>query len=121
MVAAVMKPAELASTWRARAEGLRRYAPAAARAFQDAAAELEAAMAEAADEVLTLAEASRESGYSARRLRELVAAGGLPNAGRKGVPRLRRADLPRKGRRGNGGSGYDAEAHARELVGRVRP
>ena len=120
MMAAVMKPAELAAIWRARAEELRRYAPAAAQAFQDAAAELEAALHEQADELLTLGEASRESGYSERRLRELVAAGELPNAGRKGAPRVRRADLPHKARRDNG-TGYDAEAHARELVGTVRP
>jgi len=47
-------------------------------------------------ETLTLAEAAPESGYSRDHLARLVRAGALPNAGRRGAPRLRRKDLPRK-------------------------
>lgn len=110
-----MTPGDLPNAWRSRAEELRPYAPAAAEAFLRAAAELEAALREAADAALTLTEASRESGYSARRLRELVAEGQVPNAGRKHAPRIRRADLPRKAKKTNGGD-YDAWADAAALL-----
>jgi hypothetical protein len=111
---------ELAAAWRARAGELRPYAPAAAEAFERAAAELEGALREAAEEPLTLAEASAESGYSERRLRELVAAGEIPQAGRKHAPRIRRADLPRRpGGAGPGSAGgYDPEADAAALFSR---
>jgi hypothetical protein len=105
--------------WRSRAEELRPYAAPAAEAFVRAAFELEEAMREAADEELTLAEAARESGYSERRLRELVKDGDIPNAGRKGAPRLRRADRPRKGRKPAEGS-YDAQEHATSILSRMR-
>lgn len=111
---------DLPSAWRARATELRALAlEPVARAFETAAAELEAAEAEQADELLTLAEASTESGYSTRRLRELVAAGQVENAGRRGAPRIRRADLPRKATKSNAG-GYDAQADAQALLGKLR-
>ena len=49
-----------------------------------------------ADELLTLAQAARESGYSADHLRLLTRQSRLPNAGRRRAPRLRRRDIPRK-------------------------
>lgn len=55
-----------------------------------------AALAPSGDEVLSLAEAAQESGYSVDRLQHLVAEGAIPNAGRKGKPGIRRRDLPRK-------------------------
>jgi hypothetical protein len=117
-----MIPAELPGTWRSRADELRPYAPAAAEAFVRAAHELAAAMAEAADEALTLPEAAQESGYSERRLRELLAAGELPQAGRKHAPRIRRADLPRKAGAGKPDPthGYDPDADAAALLSRSR-
>src|SRR2546430_856754 len=48
---------------------------------------------------LTVCEASRESGYSTDRLRELVREGRLPDprpGGSAGEIRIRRADLPRR-------------------------
>ena len=48
------------------------------------------------NDVLTLTEAARESGYSAGHLGRLIRAGVLPNAGRPNAPRIRRAHLPRK-------------------------
>ena len=60
------------------------------------AAELQEALREAADEVLTLAEASTVSGYSESRLRHLIADGTIPQAGERGRPRVRRGDLPSK-------------------------
>lgn len=108
-----MIPSELPSGWRTRAVELEPYSASAAEAFRTAAVELDEALREAADAELTLDEAASESGYSKRRLREMVAAGGLPNAGRKGAPRIRRGDLPRKPRSNDG---FDAAAEARRLV-----
>jgi hypothetical protein len=110
--------AELPASWRTRAAELERFAPAAAEAFRDAAAELDAALQAESDEELTLSEAAKVSGYSDRRLRELIADGVVPNAGRKGAPRVRRADLPlRRGKlrppeRGT----YDVQADAQRLM-----
>lgn len=114
-----MSPAALPDTWRERAADLRRWAAAegAARALEAAADELEGALRAAADETLTLTQASRESGYSARRLRELIADGTIPQAGRKGAPRIRRGDLPvRPGHTGSAAGGYDPAEDARQLV-----
>ncbi|MDB4890458.1 MAG: hypothetical protein JWL61_2313 [Gemmatimonadetes bacterium] len=63
--------------------------------------------------------AVRESGYSADRLRHKIAAQEIPNAGRKGSPKIRRADLPRKGHRS--GMPFDAGAAVRKLFGDVAP
>ena len=110
----------LASRWRERASIVRAWTSdeGSARAFEIAAQELEDAVRTAADEVLTLHEAARESGYSERRLRELIAAGELPQAGRPGAPRLRRRDLPRKPKSRNR-DGYDVRADALALSQRV--
>jgi hypothetical protein len=107
-------PVDLPSTWRTRAAELERYAPAAAEAFRVAAAELEEDRRKAADEELTLGEAARESGYSERRLRELIAEKKLPNVGRKHAPRLRRADVPRRATKGGGG--WDPAGHVHDIL-----
>lgn len=115
-------PADLPDRWRDRAEELERYAPPAAEAFRDAAGELAAALAARDDEVLTLQEAADESGYSVRRLRELIADGTIPQAGRKHAPRIRRGYLPRRPgaeRTTAGGGGYDPSDDAAELAGRI--
>ena len=115
-----MTPAELAARWREDAELLRRYGSPLADVALRHADELEAALRTVADDALDLATAARESGYSASRLRHMVAAGTLANAGRKGAPRIRRGDLPRK-RRGCSGP-FDAAATARDLLrGSDRP
>ncbi len=74
-------------------------------------------MRDGQDELLTLAQAASESGYSERRLREMIDEDSLPNAGRKGAPRIRRADLPRKP--GAKAGDFDATAEAARLVGRI--
>lgn len=107
--------ADLAATWRARADELERFAPPAAVALRDCAQQLEAAMRAAANDVLTLAEAALASGYSPDRLRHLIAAGELPQAGRKGAPRIRRADLPKRTQRATV-TAYDPAADARALM-----
>jgi len=88
----------------------------------DVLADFDAVVQGQADEVLTLKEASRESGYSADHLRLLIRQAKIPNAGRRQAPRLRRRDIPRKPGQGAtpGGERYlsvtSAERVARSLV-----
>jgi hypothetical protein len=90
----------LATSWREEAVRLRtRYAAVElAHLAETCAAELEAAIRTEFDELLTVVDAARECGYSASQLRRLLAQGAIPNAGRKGSPRIRRGNLPRKAR-----------------------
>ena len=112
-----MTVAELIRRWATEAELLEGYGAAeAASATRRHAQELSEALRAADDEELTLEAAAKESGYSRRRLRELVASGDVPNAGRKGAPRIRRADLPRRPG-STTGHGFDARAHAAEVLG----
>lgn len=113
-----MSASDLPAAWRDRAAELERYAPPAAEAFRSAADELAAALNAAAEEELTLSQAAHESGYSERRLRELIDAGTIPNRGRKGAPRIRRADLPKKPRRSDNATAYDPAADAARLFAR---
>ena len=113
-----MIPSDLPAFWRSRADELERYASPAAEAFRMAAAELIAALREAANAELTLDEAAAESGYSKRTLRQLVSVGSIPNAGRKGAPRIRRSDLPRKAKAAS--NGFDAGAEVRAILGAGR-
>ena len=109
----------LADQWEADAKKLREYGQeSAANVAELHAHQLREALRAAGDEALTLAESAAESGYSKRRLRELVAQGSVPNAGRKGAPRIRRADLPRKAK--STANGFDAGAEARAIIGAAR-
>lgn len=90
-----MLVAALLSHWRSRANDLERYAPAAAQAFRDAADELAEALNGAKDTV-SLKEAAMLGGYSIDALQRMVACGRIQNLGRKGKPRIRRADVPVK-------------------------
>jgi hypothetical protein len=47
-------------------------------------------------ELLTLKQASRESGYSTDHLARLVTSGTIPNCGRRGKPLIARGNLPIK-------------------------
>lgn len=102
---------------------LRPFSEAAATAFERAAIELEAALSTFDDESLTLGQAAEESGYSVEYLGRLVRCGTIPNAGKKGSPRIRRCDLPRRpkapvARVGTGE--YDPNAYAQKLLSRRR-
>lgn len=112
---------ELAERWTSAADALERWGDERGAAIlRRCIVELEAHARERADEDLTLAEAARESGYSKRRLRELIAEGTIPQAGRKGAPRIRRRDLPRKPSADvPRPSGYDVSADAASLAGRI--
>ena len=102
--------------WEADARLLREYGQeSAAKVAELHACQLREALQAAGNESLTLAEAAAESGYSTRRLRELVSEGSLPNAGRKGAPRIRRGDLPRKAKAVS--ASFDAGAEARAIMG----
>jgi hypothetical protein len=105
----------LTQEWRRNADLLERYGQPGAPLLRQCAAELESAEREAADEELKLTAAAIESGYSERRLRELIEEGRIPNRGRKGAPLLRRGDLPRKAKK-RAASSYDAAADARSLL-----
>ncbi|MGH7513403.1 MAG: helix-turn-helix domain-containing protein [Gemmatimonadales bacterium] len=48
------------------------------------------------ESLLNLTEAARECGYSPDALGRMIRSGRIPNRGRPGAPRVRRADLPRK-------------------------
>lgn len=108
-------PSELSVRWRERGDELDPYAPAAAEAFRTAAAELEAALQAAEDELLPPAQAVPESGSSARTLRDHVAKGTLKNYGKRGAPLYRRGDLPRRRAKGEAG-GFDPHEHVTEIV-----
>lgn len=106
---------DLLARWRRDADVLALYGvDHLARLCKQHAAEIEAALRAKGDESLSLAEAARESGYSTDHLRHLVAAGTIPNVGRRHRPQVRRADLPRKSPRPSGG--YNPEADARRLL-----
>jgi hypothetical protein len=87
--------AALSSQWRSRASDLERYSPSAAQAFRDAADELEKTL-QGAEETVSLKEAAMLGGYSTDSLQRMVASGRIQNYGRKGRPRIRRADVPAK-------------------------
>ena len=90
-----MIAAALSSQWRSRASELERYAPVAAQAFRDAADELEKAL-RSGQETVSLKEAAMLGGYSGDTLQKMVASGRIQNFGRKGKPRIRRAEVPVK-------------------------
>lgn len=87
---------DLVGRWNARSRELEPYAPAAAEAFRRAAAELDEHIHTMDNAPLTLEQASSASGYSVDHLSRMVREGRIPNAGTKGRPRIRRADLPAK-------------------------
>jgi hypothetical protein len=58
--------------------------------------DLEAAISETNDELLSLTDAGSETGYSASHLGRLVKAGTLTNHGTQSRPKVRRGDLPMK-------------------------
>lgn len=105
--------------WTAEAAQLRsRYGmEAAARLCEAHAEELREALHSVDDELLSIPQAAAESGYSRQHLRALLAGGTVPNAGAKGRPRIRRADLPRK----PNGSTRDAEPHETPPPRRAAP
>src|SRR5690348_1169996 len=98
-----IQPGDLLRAWNERADYLHAYGdPNAARLWRTAAVELERALKEFGAEPLTLADAAQLTGYSPDYIRKQIAAGDLPNAGRKNAPRVRRGDLKAKPQDGRG-------------------
>jgi hypothetical protein len=103
-----MKLADLPAKWREEAQILSdNGAESQALVKVRAATELEEALIDRDNELLTVIQAAKESGYSKDWLRKLVASGQIPNVGKPGAPRVRRGDLPRKPARLASGSPED--------------
>ena len=109
---------DLARKWREEALVLEeRYLDSrAAELFRLHPRELEEAVQDAEEEVLTIAEAAATSGYSLDHIRHQVAEGKIPNLGVKGSPRVRRGDLPLKPGPRERTTGRDAAATARSIL-----
>ncbi|MEP6496121.1 MAG: hypothetical protein ABJF01_25830 [bacterium] len=94
---------------------------ARARSLEWAASRIERALRSDDDQQLTLSEAALRSGYSTDHLARLIRDGRLPNAGRRGSPRIRVADLPIRPRPTVAGASrdiYDPIADARAIGSR---
>jgi hypothetical protein len=93
-----MSPEEFATKWSKEANAMRHLGAMVngAAILTDVLADFESVISGQSDEVLTMAQASKESGYSADHLRLLIRQTKIPNAGRRRAPRIRRRDIPRK-------------------------
>jgi hypothetical protein len=92
-------PADVPEYLRAEAAGLREYgADSNARTLERAAEIMEWAQMVRDNEPLTLQQAAEESGFTYSTIEKKVANEELENVGEKGRPRVRRGDLPKKGR-----------------------
>jgi hypothetical protein len=93
-------PEELVMLWRSTADTLELFGGSVqAEAVRQCAKMLEESLQTAEDELLTLGQAERLSGYSAHHLGRMLREGRIPNAGRRHAPRIRTRDLPRRPRR----------------------
>jgi len=96
-VTAMCWPNDLSLEWRELALQQRDLgAEPQARTLEWCADELEEHFRAWRSELLTLEEASEESGYSRDHLGRLLSDGVIPNAGEPYGPHIRRQDLPRK-------------------------
>ena len=87
---------QLPDAWRDRADLIRPYAEASATAFEEAARELEDLLRDRENELLNLRQGAKASGYSDDHLGHLIRIGKLTNYGKRGAPKVRRGDLPKK-------------------------
>lgn len=114
---ALLIPGDLPAPWRQRADFLQQYGdPDSARLWMLAAAELERALEAFGAETLTLAQAASATGYSANYLSKQIAAGAIPNAGKKHSPRVRRAGLKAKPQGGRGRPPRPAEQQQKDIT-----
>ena len=114
---------ELASQWENDAQLMAQYgSPQQADVLRHCSRKLFEVIKSEKDVLLTLTLASQVSGYSADHLGRMVGEGRLTNYGRKGSPKLRLGDLPKKPRAvvaANSG-GYTPNADARSILSRGR-
>jgi hypothetical protein len=89
---------DLRAKWEARRAEHARFDShvSAEKLIGDFLADLSAVVDDGTFEVVSLREASLIGGYSIDRLQHLVASSQIVNVGRKGRPRIRRADVPVK-------------------------
>ncbi len=110
--------------WRTRLDELQRLDATVngAKLCGEVLADFEAVATAEDEALLILPEAASRSGYSAEHLGRMIREGRIPNAGRKGAPRIRTADLPRKPPAlvPAGPRAYDPGADARTLLNRQR-
>jgi len=92
---------QLAASWREEAASLAFWPQneQAVKALELAADQLDQALAAYGEDILTLAQAARVSGYSHDHLARMLRESPELNAGRPGAPRIRRRDLPVRGDR----------------------
>lgn len=108
--------AQLLSSWSTEAQHLKKRGQSNLALFLESLTEeVENAWIDYASAALNLQEAAAESGYSVDHLGRQLLACKIPNAGAKGQPRIRRADLPRRVAARPGGK-YDPDADARSLL-----
>lgn len=109
----------LAEEWEGEADTLRRRgAPGQADLMESLVEDLQERIHAWKNEELTIREAAQETGYSPKRLREMVREGRIPDNrpnGSNGTIRVRRKDLPRK----PGGGDGDAVAEVESLAGKI--
>ena len=87
----------LSGIWRKQVRTLCEYGgETPAVAIESCAVQLEDALRESDEAILTLTDTTRESGYSADHLGRLVCHGKIPNAGRPGAPRASAGTSPAK-------------------------
>lgn len=111
----------LTAHWRGEADVLRRCgAETLADLTERHASEVEAVQRARRFDAVTLEEASEIGGYSYDHLQRLVADGKIPNAGRKGSPRIHRQDVPRKPGHGTKPPGRTKLEMFEEAVQRAR-
>jgi hypothetical protein len=119
-------PSNLVETWRSQANELRRIADAecAARAFENAATQLELALRQLDDQLLTVQQAAGLVNRHRDTVGAAIKNGRLPNHGAKHRPRVRRGELvalfPPKSIAQPEDAPYDPIADARSLLGTRR-
>ena len=119
-----MTPTEFVAKWTTEADAMERRGVMVngAGLLAELLADFTAVQASHYEAVLSLPDAASRSGYSVEHLGRLIREGRLPNAGRRGAPRIRAADLPRKPPAlvPAGPRAYDPRADARTLLDRQR-
>jgi hypothetical protein len=115
-------PRDLVDRWTNRRDELQKLHAAVdgAAICEEVLADLDALQRLAGETMLKLSDAAAVSGYSRDHLARLLREGKLPNTGRKGAPRIRITDLPRRPSTPLAGSRptqYDPDADARALRG----
>ena len=95
-------------------------AAATANAIRACTTTFKNALARLGDEPLSLGDAALASCYSVDHLSRLVRSGAIPNAGRKGKPKIRRCHLPKKAIPISSAASYNRITDARRLGSRAR-